>query len=154
MRLITIDHLPSASATHHQMQWFLHILAPQNEPSTITGHHQEVSTCVCVRTCYIYVSSNGFFYSSLPLICGVKIIDLHVTLINPCVPKTRSLGRLRCRWEENIKIDLQDVGLGGGRHGLDRSGSGYGQVAGTCECSNEPSGSIKRREFLDKLRTG
>jgi hypothetical protein len=26
-------------------------------------------------------------------------------------------------------------------YGLDRAGSGYGQVAGTCECGNEPSGS-------------
>ena len=34
-------------------------------------------------------------------------------------------------------------------HGLDRSGSGQGQVASTCECDNEPSGSIKCREFLD-----
>jgi hypothetical protein len=29
------------------------------------------------------------------------------------------------------------------------SGSGHGQVAGTCECGNEPSGSIKCRELLD-----
>ena len=34
-------------------------------------------------------------------------------------------------------------------HELDRSGSGYGQVARTCECDNELSGSIKCREFLD-----
>jgi len=34
------------------------------------------------------------------------------------------------------------------RHGLDRSGSGWLQVAGTCECGNAPSGSIKCREFL------
>jgi hypothetical protein len=34
-------------------------------------------------------------------------------------------------------------------HGLDRVGSGNGQVAGCCECSNEPSGSIKYGEFLD-----
>ena len=31
--------------------------------------------------------------------------------------------------------------------------SEYGQVAGTCECGNEPTGSSKCREFLDKLRT-
>ena len=29
-----------------------------------------------------------------------------------------------------------------------------GQVAGTCEYSNEPSGSIKYGEFLDSLQTG
>jgi hypothetical protein len=33
--------------------------------------------------------------------------------------------------------------------GLDRAGSGYIQVAGTCECDNELSGSIKCGEFLD-----
>ena len=61
----------------------------------------------------------------------------------------RPLGRPRHRWEENIKMDLQEVG-----YGLDRAGSGKGQVAGTCECGNEPSGSIKCGEFLDPLRTG
>ena len=35
------------------------------------------------------------------------------------------------------------------KNGLDRSGSGEGQVAGTCECGNEPSGSINCGEFLD-----
>jgi hypothetical protein len=34
-------------------------------------------------------------------------------------------------------------------YGLDWSGSGSRQVAGTCECVNEPSGSIKCVEFLD-----
>ena len=34
-------------------------------------------------------------------------------------------------------------------HGLDRAGSGYGQVAGMCEYCKEPSGSIKCAEFLD-----
>jgi len=38
-------------------------------------------------------------------------------------------------------------------YGLDRAGSGWGQVAGTCECGNEPSGSIQFGEFLDKLQT-
>jgi hypothetical protein len=30
-----------------------------------------------------------------------------------------------------------------------RAGSGYGQVAGTCECGDEAAGSIKCGEFLD-----
>jgi len=34
-------------------------------------------------------------------------------------------------------------------YGLDRVRSEQGQVAGTCECGNEPSGSIKCGEFLD-----
>ena len=32
---------------------------------------------------------------------------------------------------------------------LDRSGSRYGQVAGRCECGNEPWNSIKCGYFLD-----
>jgi hypothetical protein len=34
----------------------------------------------------------------------------------------RPLGRPRRRWENNIKMDLQEVGWGG--HGLDCNGSG------------------------------
>jgi hypothetical protein len=37
-------------------------------------------------------------------------------------------------------------------HGPDQSGLGQGQVAGCCECGNEPSGSIKCGEFLELLR--
>ena len=59
----------------------------------------------------------------------------------------RQLGRPKCRWEDNIKMDLREVGCG--RYGLDRVGSGQGQVMGTCECGNEHSGSIKCGEFLD-----
>jgi hypothetical protein len=49
-------------------------------------------------------------------------------------------GRIILRWI----FRWWDVG-----YGLDRSGSGQGQVVGTCECGNEPSGSIKCGEFLD-----
>ena len=34
----------------------------------------------------------------------------------------RSLGRHRRRWEDNIKMDIQEIGWGG--YGLDRAGSG------------------------------
>jgi hypothetical protein len=39
-------------------------------------------------------------------------------------------------------------------NGQDPAGSVYVQVAGTCECGNEPSGSIKCVEFLERLKTG
>ena len=45
----------------------------------------------------------------------------------------RPLGRPKHRWEDNIKMDLREVGW---EHGLDRSGSGHGQVAGFCECGH------------------
>jgi len=50
----------------------------------------------------------------------------------------RLLGRLRLRLEDNIKMDFQDVGCGD----LDM------EVAGTCECGNEPSGCMKCVDFL------
>ena len=34
-----------------------------------------------------------------------------VLLVNP--ERKRSLGRPRCRWEDNIKVDLQEVGWRG-----------------------------------------
>jgi len=35
------------------------------------------------------------------------------------------------------------------QHGFVLSGSGYGNVAGSCECDNEPLGSKKCGEFVD-----
>ena len=46
----------------------------------------------------------------------------------------RPLGIPRRRWEDNIKMDLQEVEIRG--HGLDRAGSGEEQVAGTLKRSN------------------
>ena len=39
-------------------------------------------------------------------------------------------------------------------YGLDRSGSGQGQVEGACECGNEPSGSVICGEFPHELKIG
>jgi hypothetical protein len=47
-----------------------------------------------------------------------------------------------------IKIRLI-WGSGMWSHVRCRSGSGYGEVAGTCELSDKPSGSIKGTEFLE-----
>jgi hypothetical protein len=38
-----------------------------------------------------------------------------------------------------------------GWYGLNRCGSGWGEVEGSCEGGNEPSGSIKRWEVLEWL---
>jgi hypothetical protein len=48
----------------------------------------------------------------------------------------RPLERPRRRWEDNIMMDLQEVGRGG----VDWIELAQ---AGTCECGNEPSVSIK-----------
>ena len=42
----------------------------------------------------------------------------------------RLLGRLRRRWENNIKIDLYTVGEG---RGLDRCSSVQGEISNTCK---------------------
>jgi hypothetical protein len=57
------------------------------------------------------------------------------------------LARSRCRWVINIKMDLGEIRWGG----VDWSGSGYGQVECSCECSNEPSGSIQCWETIKWL---
>jgi len=61
------------------------------------------------------------------------------------------LGRPRCRREDDIKMYLQAVGCGGMDWiKLTQEGTGGG---GTCECGNEPSGSIKCGQFLAKMKT-
>jgi len=62
--------------------------------------------------------------------------------------RKRPLARPRRRWEDNIKMDYQEMKCGG------MDWIELAQVTGTCECGNEPSGLIKCGEFLDQLRTG
>jgi len=60
----------------------------------------------------------------------------------------RPLGRRKCKWEDNIEIDLQGIEWGRGC-GMDWSGSGEGHMVGTCEHGNESVGPVKCGEFLD-----
>jgi len=56
--------------------------------------------------------------------------------------RKRSLERLTCRRRDNsIKLYIQVIGLGLWT-GLDWSGSGCRQEAGSCELSSEPLGAI------------
>jgi hypothetical protein len=61
----------------------------------------------------------------------------------------RPLGTPRHIWDNNIKMYLQEMGWG---HSLNSIGLEKGQVSGVCECGNEPSRSIKSREFLEWLK--
>jgi hypothetical protein len=60
----------------------------------------------------------------------------------------RPHGRHRHRWEDNIKVYLHGVVMW--VHRLNRSGSGYGEFAGTCEYTDEYSGSIKSSNYVSK----
>jgi len=63
----------------------------------------------------------------------------------------RRHGKLRRRWDDNVKMDLQNVRC------VALTGSIWLrmlEVAGTCEYTDEHSGSIKSREGLESLRTG
>jgi len=57
------------------------------------------------------------------------------------------LGRHRHRWEDNIKIDLQEVGRGC------EDWMELAQDRGTCEYGDEPSGSKNAGNFLTSCRT-
>jgi hypothetical protein len=59
----------------------------------------------------------------------------------------RPLGRSRRRWEDNIKMDLQEVG--GGCEAWMELAQDRNRLAGTCEYGDELSCSIKCGEFLD-----
>jgi hypothetical protein len=64
----------------------------------------------------------------------------------------RPLGRPRHRWEDNIKMDIQEMGCGGmGWIGVAQNRDSWRALN---ECCNEHSGSIKCGELLDYLRTG
>ena len=58
----------------------------------------------------------------------------------------RSLGRPRCRWEDNIKMGLQEVGGGRG------DWMELAQDRGTCSYGEELSGSINAGNFLTSCK--
>jgi hypothetical protein len=57
----------------------------------------------------------------------------------------RSLGRPIRRWEDNIRMDLTEIGWGG----MDWVALAQGPVEGSCEHGNEPSDSIKCWEIFE-----
>jgi hypothetical protein len=56
------------------------------------------------------------------------------------VRRKRPLGRPSCRREDGIKMEPREVGSGG--CGVYSPGLGYGSLAGSCVCGDEPSDSV------------
>ena len=54
----------------------------------------------------------------------------------------RTLGRPRCRWEDNIKMDLREVGCD------PRDWIALAEVAGLSKGGNEPLGSLKASQLV------
>jgi hypothetical protein len=54
---------------------------------------------------------------------------------------TRPFGRPRCRWEDNIKMNILKMGEGG--TGWIDLAQDRDKMAGTCKCGNKFVGSIK-----------
>jgi hypothetical protein len=94
----------------------------------------------CLPLCYIVCLIFGG-----PVARKVRRGGLYRVLMRKPEGK-RPLGRPRRSWEDNMKMYLQEVGcrsMDWIELAQDR------QVAGTCECGNEPPGFIKCGGFLD-----
>jgi hypothetical protein len=74
-----------------------------------------------------------------------RMSGMHVGYWWESQKEKRLLGTQKRRWMDNINTDLTRYRIGW--YGLDRSGSRYGTVEGSCEQGNEPSGSIKSWEI-------
>jgi len=79
---------------------------------------------------------NIFLYKN-----SVKYQDVFKRVLVGKLEGKRPLGRPRRRWVDNIRMDLQEVGCG--------YMDWIGLAQDTCECGNEPSGSVKCGGFLD-----
>ena len=78
--------------------------------------------------------------------CTGERRGVYRVLVGKCEGK-RPLGRPKHRWEDNIKMALQEVGCGG-MDWIELS-QDRDRLGGTCECDNEASSSVKCEEFFD-----
>ena len=106
-------------------------------------HSEELNDLYCSLNIFRVIKSKTFRWAGHVACMGEKRGVYRVLVGKP--KRNRPLGRSRRRWEDNIKMDLQEVGCGG----IDWIQLAQGHVIGTFECGNEPSGSIKCGEFLD-----
>ena len=87
--------------------------------------------------------------STFPDSCRVKGYDKTGTKYSNVLPS--NMMNRNGRADKALAVMCKNGSTGSGIWGyrLDRAGCGYGQVAGTCDCGNELSVSIKCGEFHD-----
>jgi hypothetical protein len=72
-------------------------------------------------------------------VMGVVLKTPHRKKLTTLQNISQGLGLALIFWYDTVEMC---------RHRLERSGSGYRQVAGASECGNEPSATIKCGQFL------
>jgi len=111
-------------------------------------HNEEVNDLYCSLNIVRVIKSRRLRWAGYVARVGERRGVYRVLVGKP--EGKRPLGRHRHGWEDNIKMDLQEVECGGMdwielAQDMDRWRA--------LECGNEPSGYIKCGEFLDWLRT-
>jgi len=108
-------------------------------------HNEDINDLYCSPNTFRVIKSRRMRWARNVARVG-EGRDVYMILVGKSEEK-EPLWRPKRRWKDNINDGSSGSGIWG--DGLDRDGSGYEQMAGICECVNEPSGSIKCGEFLD-----
>jgi len=104
-------------------------------------HNEDLNDLYSSHNIFLLIKSKRIRWAEHVVCMGEKRGVYEVLVGKP--EGRRPIGRPRHRWEDNIKMDLQEVGCGG------MNWIELGQVMDTCKCDNEPSGSIKCGESPD-----
>jgi hypothetical protein len=89
-------------------------------------HNEELHNLYCSPNIIRIIKSRRMRWAGHETLMGEKSNAYRILVEKP--EGKRPLGRPRCRWEDNIRMDLRKTGWGW--YGLDLSGSGWGTMEG------------------------